>query len=54
MIPPDTVPTTFEADEPDPVGWRLAMGLCHLLMAATLIAFAALLAIETRALHLIF
>ena len=54
MARPNPVPTSVEIDGPDPVGWRLAMRLCHALMAATLIAFAALLAIETRALHLIF
>ena len=54
MTRPDSVPTSFENDEPDPVGWRLAMRLCHLLMAITLLAFAAALAVETRVLSLIF
>ena len=54
MARPDSVPTAFEIDEPDPVGWRLAMRLCHLLMAAALIAFAALFAVETRELHQVF
>lgn len=54
MNRPDPVPAAFESDGPDPAGWRLAMTLCHLLMAAALIAFAAVVAVETRVFHAIF
>ncbi|NNM70862.1 hypothetical protein [Enterovirga aerilata] len=40
------------AGSPDPLGWKLAMALCNLLIALTLLGFVGYLAIETRSLEL--